>query len=37
VLAVIQIEDEQERQPLPSKAQVEVIWVRRHAKTCWSW
>lgn len=30
VLAVIQIEDEQERQPLPSKAQVEVIWVRRH-------
>ncbi|TFF35883.1 siderophore-interacting protein [Pseudomonas sp. RIT623] len=29
VLAVIQIEDEQERQPLPSKAQVEVIWVRR--------
>lgn len=32
VLAVIQIEDEQERQPLPSKAQVEVIWVRRHAE-----
>ncbi|MCO7596831.1 MULTISPECIES: siderophore-interacting protein [Pseudomonas] len=30
VLAVIQVEDEQERQPLPSKAQVEVIWVRRH-------
>ncbi|MNG90254.1 NADPH-dependent ferric-chelate reductase [compost metagenome] len=30
VLVVIQIEDEQERQPLPSKAQVEVIWVRRH-------
>jgi NADPH-dependent ferric siderophore reductase len=29
VLAVIQIEDEQERQPLPSKAQVDVIWVRR--------
>ncbi|MEN5036919.1 siderophore-interacting protein [Pseudomonas sp. TWI929] len=29
VLAVIQIEDEQERQALPSKAQVEVIWVRR--------
>jgi NADPH-dependent ferric siderophore reductase len=29
VLAVIQIEDEQERQPLSSKAQVEVIWVRR--------
>ncbi|QXI39546.1 siderophore-interacting protein [Pseudomonas xantholysinigenes] len=30
VLAVIQIEDEQERQALASKAQVEVIWVRRH-------
>ena len=30
VVAVVQIEDEQERQPLPSKAQVEVIWVRRH-------
>ncbi|MBF8757051.1 siderophore-interacting protein [Pseudomonas guariconensis] len=30
VLALIQIEDEQEQQPLPSKAQVEVIWVRRH-------
>ncbi|CAM3853097.1 NADPH-dependent ferric-chelate reductase [Pseudomonas reidholzensis] len=29
VLAIIQVEDEQERQPLPSKAQVEVIWVRR--------
>ena len=29
VLAVIQIEDEHERQPLPSKAQVEVIWVVR--------
>jgi NADPH-dependent ferric siderophore reductase len=29
VLAVIQIEDEQERQPLPSPAQVEVIWVKR--------
>ncbi|AXM96188.1 siderophore-interacting protein [Pseudomonas plecoglossicida] len=29
VLAVIQIEDEQERQPLPSRAQVEVIWVKR--------
>ncbi|KHL73771.1 FAD-binding protein [Pseudomonas putida] len=29
VLAVIQIEDEQERQALPSKAQVEVIWVKR--------
>jgi len=29
VLAVIQIEDEQERQPLPSQAQVEVIWVKR--------
>ncbi|MFK4231854.1 siderophore-interacting protein [Pseudomonas guariconensis] len=30
VLALIQIEDEQEQQPLPSKAQVEVIWVHRH-------
>ncbi|WP_210014232.1 siderophore-interacting protein [Pseudomonas palmensis] len=30
VLAVIEIEDDQERQPLPSAAQVEVIWVRRH-------
>lgn len=30
VLALIQIEDEQEQQPLPSKAHVEVIWVRRH-------
>lgn len=30
VLAVIQIEDEQERQPLVSQAQVEVVWVRRH-------
>ena len=29
VLAVIQIEDEQERQPLPSQAQVEVIWMKR--------
>lgn len=29
VVAVIQIEDEQERQPLPSAAQVEVIWVKR--------
>ena len=29
VLAVIQIADEQERQPLPSQAQVEVIWVKR--------
>ncbi|WP_079226760.1 siderophore-interacting protein [Pseudomonas putida] len=29
VLAVIQIEDDQERQPLPSPAQVEVIWVKR--------
>ncbi|MGJ7547789.1 siderophore-interacting protein [Pseudomonas alloputida] len=29
VLAVIQIEDEQERQPLPSKAEVEVIWLKR--------
>lgn len=32
VLAVIQIEDEHERQPLPSKAQVEVIWVRRQGE-----
>ncbi|OCT23979.1 siderophore-interacting protein [Pseudomonas putida] len=32
VLAVIQIENEQERQPLPSKAQLEVIWVRRQAE-----
>ncbi|MDF0731161.1 siderophore-interacting protein [Pseudomonas entomophila] len=32
VLAVIQVEDEQERQPLASKAQVEVIWVRRHGE-----
>lgn len=30
VVAIVQIEDEQERQPLASKAQVEVIWVRRH-------
>ncbi|MFJ4348017.1 siderophore-interacting protein [Pseudomonas sp. NPDC089401] len=29
VLAVIQVEDEQERQPLPSKADVEVVWIRR--------
>ncbi|MBI6940661.1 siderophore-interacting protein [Pseudomonas putida] len=29
VLAVVQIEDEQERQPLQSKAQVDVIWVKR--------
>ncbi|MER2297324.1 siderophore-interacting protein [Pseudomonas promysalinigenes] len=29
VLAVIQIEDEHERQPLPSAAQVEVMWVKR--------
>jgi NADPH-dependent ferric siderophore reductase len=29
VLAVIQIEDEHERQPLPSAAQVEVIWIKR--------
>jgi len=29
VLAVVQIEDEQERQPLPSKAEVEIIWVKR--------
>ncbi|MCY1187738.1 Siderophore-interacting protein [compost metagenome] len=32
MLAVIQIEDEHERQPLPSKAQVEVIWVRRQGE-----
>lgn len=32
VLAVIQIEDEHERQPLPSKAQVEVIWARRQGE-----
>ncbi|QXH48019.1 siderophore-interacting protein [Pseudomonas xanthosomatis] len=32
VLAVIQVEDEQERQALASQAQVEVIWVRRHAQ-----
>ena len=30
MLALIQIEDEQEQQPLPSKAHVEVIWVHRH-------
>jgi len=30
VLALIQVEDEQEQQPLPSMAQVEVIWVHRH-------
>ncbi|HKS14469.1 MAG TPA: siderophore-interacting protein [Pseudomonas sp.] len=30
VLAVIEIEDEQERQPLNSLANVEVIWVQRH-------
>ncbi|MDU9390097.1 siderophore-interacting protein [Pseudomonas sp. zfem002] len=29
VLALIEIEDEQERQPLPSKADVEVIWIER--------
>lgn len=29
VLAVIQIEDDQERQPLPSQAQLEVFWVKR--------
>ncbi|WDY59058.1 siderophore-interacting protein [Pseudomonas sp. PSKL.D1] len=29
VLAVIQIEDDHERQPLPSKAQVEIIWIKR--------
>lgn len=30
VLAVIEIEDEHERQPLDSQALVEVIWVERH-------
>jgi len=30
VLALIEIEDEEERQPLPSKADVEVIWIQRH-------
>ncbi|CAG8866783.1 NADPH-dependent ferric-chelate reductase [Pseudomonas fluorescens] len=30
VLAIIEIEDEQERQPLKSQANVEVIWVQRH-------
>lgn len=30
VLAVIEIEDAQEQQPLESQAQVEVIWVQRH-------
>ena len=30
VLAVIEIEDAQEQQPLESLAQVEVIWVQRH-------
>ncbi|NER60756.1 siderophore-interacting protein [Pseudomonas sp. MAFF212428] len=30
VLAVIEIEDDHERQPLNSAAQVEVIWVQRH-------
>lgn len=29
VLALIQIADDQERQPLPSQAEVEVIWVQR--------
>lgn len=32
VLAVIEIENEQERQALPSQAQVEVIWLRRQAE-----
>lgn len=32
VLAVIQIEDEHERQALASQAHVEVIWVHRHAQ-----
>ncbi|MEG1039638.1 MAG: siderophore-interacting protein [Pseudomonas sp.] len=30
VLAVIEIEDAQEQQPLQSQAQLEVIWVQRH-------
>ncbi|PJY95177.1 siderophore-interacting protein [Pseudomonas donghuensis] len=30
VLALIEIEDAREQQPLPSAAQVEVIWVQRH-------
>jgi len=30
VLALIEIEDAQERQALPSKADVEVIWIERH-------
>ncbi|WP_442112491.1 siderophore-interacting protein [Pseudomonas sp. NUPR-001] len=30
VLAVIEIEDAQEQQPLHSQAQLEVIWVQRH-------
>ncbi|AVD84562.1 NADPH-dependent ferric siderophore reductase [Pseudomonas sp. SWI6] len=30
VLAVVQIEDDQERQPLESKAQLEIIWVHRN-------
>jgi len=33
VLVVVEIEDEQERQPLPSKADVEVIWVERHKQS----
>ncbi|MCU1732171.1 MULTISPECIES: siderophore-interacting protein [unclassified Pseudomonas] len=30
VLVLVEIEDAQERQPLPSKAEVEVIWIERH-------
>ena len=30
VLVLVEIEDAQERQPLPSKADVEVIWIERH-------
>lgn len=33
VIAVIEIEDAQERQPLPSKADVNVIWVERHQQS----
>jgi len=30
VLAVIQVEDEQERQPLPSAAEVQIFWITRN-------
>lgn len=33
VIAVVEIEDAQERQPLPSKADVNVIWVERHRQS----